>query len=81
MQLILLHLFLLTTTFSCGFTQEDENRLDTKKLPSDDENHAPNPDDGDNASVNVEEILRELSAEREKNWDLNQTISDILERM
>ena len=81
MQVILLHLFLFTTTFSCGFTQKDDNRLDTKMLPSADENPAPNPDDGDNASVNVEEILRELSAEREKNRDLNQTISDMLDRM
>ena len=73
---ILLHLLLFTTTFSCGFAQEvslpdskDNNCLvmDAKKLPSDDENPAPNPADSDNTSVNVEEILRELSAERAKN--------------
>ena len=39
-------------------------------------------DDSDHVKeVDVEKILRELSAERAKNRDLNQTISDILERI
>ncbi len=46
----------------------------------DEENHVPNPDDGD-ISDNVEDVQRELIAERIKNRDLNQTISDILKRM
>ena len=81
-------LFFFLTTFSCGFAQEknhpesaDNNLLaaDVKKLPSAEKSHVP--EDGDGASVNVEEILRELNEERAKNRDLNQTISDILERM
>ena len=40
-----------------------------------------NQEDEDKSSVNVEEILRELSAERKKNRDLNQTISDILDKI
>ena len=35
----------------------------------------------DDISANVEDLQRELIAERAKNRDLNQTISDILERM
>ena len=35
----------------------------------------------DDISDNVEDLQRELIAERAKNRDLNQTISDILERM
>ena len=54
--------------------------LDGKKLPSAEENPAPNPDDGD-ISDNVEDLQRELIAERARNRDLNQTISDILEEM
>ena len=38
--------------------------------------------DSDNNDIaNVEDILRELNAERAKNRDLNQTISDILDRI
>ena len=38
--------------------------------------------DYDNKDIaNVEDILRELNAERAKNMDLNQTISDILDRI
>ena len=38
--------------------------------------------DFDNNDIaNVEDILRELNAERAKNMDLNQTISDILDRI
>ena len=84
MQQTILYLFFLTT---CGFAQEtslldaaDNNLLDVKKLPSAEEDPAPNPDDGD-VSDNVEELQRELMAERIKVRDLNQTISDILERM
>ena len=85
MQVIFLYLFFLTT-FSRGIATEErlpesaDNTLltaDVKKLPSAKESHVP--EDGD--SVNVEEILRELNEERAKNRDLNQTISDILERM
>lgn len=74
-------LFFFLTTFSCGFAQgknhpesADNNLLaaDVKKLPSAEESHVPE---------DCEEILRELSEERAKNRDLNQTISDILERM
>ena len=38
-------------------------------------------DSEDDDSANLEEILKELNQERAKNRDLNQTISDILERM
>lgn len=42
----------------------------------------PGLKDIDNANkVDVEEILKELSAERAKNRDLNQTISDILDKI
>ncbi len=82
MQLILFHLCLFTTIFSYGFAQE-KSLYDSEDniLPSAEENHVQNPEDGVDASVNVEEILRELSAERAKNRDLNQTISDILDRI
>ena len=85
MKVIFLYLFFLTT---CGFAQETslpnavDNILlavDLKKLPSADENPALNEDD--DISANVEDLQRELIAERAKNRDLNQTISDILERM
>ena len=76
MQATLLYLLFLTT---CGFVQE-MTLLDVKKFPSAEENPSPNPDDGD-ISNNVEDLQRELIAERIKNRDLNQTISDILERM
>ena len=79
----ILYLFFLTT---CGFAQAtsllysaDNNLLDVKKLPFAEEN-PPNPDDAD-ISDNVEDLQRELIAERIKNRDLNQTISDILGRM
>ena len=84
MQATLIYLFFLTT---CGFAQEtslpdsvDNIVLDVKKLPSAEENPAPKPED-DYISDNVEDLQRELIAERIKNRDLNQTISDILERM
>ena len=84
MQATILYLFFLTT---CGFALEtslpdsaDNILLDVKKLPFAEENPAPNPEDGD-ISDNVEDLQRELIAERAKNRDLNQTISDILERM
>ena len=74
MQVIFLYLIFLTT-LSGGLPQsEGDTQLtaDVKKLPSAEENHVPN---------DVDEILRELNEERAKNRDLNQTISDILERM
>ena len=86
MKVISFYLFFLTT---CGFVQETSlpdsanNKLmaaDLKKLPSAEEVAAPNPED-DDISANVEDLQRELIAERAKNRDLNQTISDILERM
>ena len=61
-------------------TSADNILLDVKNLPSAKENPAPNPDDS-HISNNVEDLQRELIAERIKNRDLNQTISDILERM
>ena len=83
MKVIFLYLFFLT----CGFAQErrlpdsaDNILLDVKKLPSAEENPAPNPEDGD-ISDNVEDLQRELMEEQIKVRDLNQTISDILERM
>ena len=80
-----LSLFFLIT---CGFAQKRslpnsaDNNLDAdvKKLPSAEENPAPKPED-DYIFDNVEDLQRELIAERVKNRDLNQTISDILERM
>jgi len=83
-------IILFFTIFACGFAQEKSlhdsknNSLlaaDVKKLPSAEENHVPNPEDDDHNCANVKEILGELSAERANNRDLNQTISDILERM
>ena len=78
MQLFLIHLFLFTTTFSCRFAQEkslhdleDNNPLAANVNSYTEENSAPHPEQGDNAPVNVEQILRELSAERAKNRDLN----------
>ena len=77
---------LLLFFLSCGFGQETslpdaaDNNLDVKKLPPAEENHVPNPDD-DDISDNVEDLQRELIAERIKVRDLNQTISDIPERM
>ena len=83
MQAIHLYLFFLTT---CGFAQEtslldseDNILLDVRKLPSALPS-APNAED-DDISANVEDLQRELIAERAKNRDLNQTISDILEEM
>lgn len=82
---IFLSLFFLTT-FSCGSAQGEDppetvdNKLltaDVKRLPSAEESHVP--EDGD--LVNVEEIVRELTEERAKNRNLNQTISDILQEM
>ena len=80
MQSTLLYLFFL----SCGFAQEtslpesaDNILLDVKKPPFAEENYVPNPEDG-KISANVEDLQRELIAERAKNRDLNQTISDIL---
>ena len=89
MQLFLIHFFLFTTTFSCGFAQEKSLRHDLEDIiplaanvdSYTEENPAPYSEDRDIAAVNVEEILRELSAERAKNRDLNQTISDILDEM
>ena len=80
----------LFATFSCGFAQEKSLAIsddsiflaaDANKFPSAEENNVPKPEDGDNNCANLEGILRDLSAEREKNRDLNQTLSDILERM
>ena len=36
---------------------------------------------GDDNTANIDEILKKLSIERNRNKDLNETISDILERM
>ena len=69
--MILFPLIILLTV-SCGFAE--------KTLPGSDIVD-PTSNHEDKSSVNVEEILRELSAEREKNRDLNQTISEILERI
>ena len=89
MQVTLLYIFFLST-FSCGFAQEKrlpdsvDNILlaaDVKKLPSSEEKQVHNLEDDINAFVDVEEILRELNAERAKNRDLNETISDILDRL
>ena len=85
MQATLLSIFFFIT---CGFAQKrslpnsaDNNLVaDVKKLPSAVENPDPNPED-DGISTNVEDLRRELIAERAKNRDLNQTIADILERM
>ena len=89
MQVTLLYIFFLST-FSCGFAQEKRlpdsvNNIllaaDVKKLPSSEEKQVHNLEDDINAFVDVEEILRELNAERAKNRDLNETISDILDRL
>ena len=87
MQVILLHLFFFTT-FSCVFGSHDSKNnvlisadVKIKKLLSVEDNHAPVQEEEGNSCASVEEIMRELSAERAKNRDLNQTISDILDRM
>ena len=76
--------------FACGFAQE-KSLHDTedsillaaaiKRLSFAEEDHVPKPEDMHNNCDSVEEILRELSAERAKNRNLNQTISNILEEM
>jgi len=82
-----MQIILFFAIFSRGFAQEmslqdsEDNILlaaNVKKLPSAEKNYVPNPYID---CVNVEEILIELNAERAKNRDLNQTISDILEEM
>ena len=71
------------TTFSHGLAKErslpdlEDTILlaaDVRKLPSAEENRVPNLEDDDCNCDNVNEILRELSEERVKNRDLNQTI-------
>ena len=53
-----------------------------KKLtPTEQYDHASNPDDEDNDTFNVRELQKELIAERAMNRDLNQTVSRLLERM
>ena len=64
MQFFLIHLFLFTNAFACVFAHAWAAYV--KELPSTEENPAPYPEDGENASVNVEQILRELSTERAK---------------
>ncbi len=67
---------------SCGFadkTLPDSDIVLAAEPPS--EEPTSNQEDEDKSSVNVEEIMRELSAERKKNRDLNQTISDILDKI
>ena len=83
MRATLLYLFFL----SCGFAEEtsvpesaDIILLDVNKRPFAEENHVPKPED-DDIFAKVEDLQRELNAERAKNRDLNQTISDILEEM
>ena len=82
MQATIIYFFFVSCTFARETSIPDpaDNILDVKKLPSAEENPASNPDD-DDIYDNVEDLQRELMAERIKNRDLNQTISDILERM
>ena len=61
-------------------TSADNILLDVKNLPSAKENQVPKKTRDDN-TANIDEILKELSIERNRNKDLNETISDILERM
>ena len=63
--MILLLYLLFFISFSCVYAKEKGGLHD--------------PDNNDIAKV--EDILRELNAERSKNRDLNQTISDILDRI
>ena len=86
MHSILFQLFVFTLTFSSGITQEEslpylEDNIflaaNVEKLPCD----APDFVDADNASFNVDEILKELSVEQARTRNLNQTISDLLGRM
>ena len=72
--MILFPLIILSTV-SFGFAEKtlpDSDITLAEQLPSEDP--SSNHEDEDKSSVNVEEILRE-------NRDLNQTISDILERI
>ena len=90
MQAILLYSFILT--FSYGFAEEKSvpnpvdmdnilPSMDVKNFPSTKDNHVPSSQNDDCNCANVDNILKELSAERVKNRDLNQTISDILEEL
>ena len=72
--MILFPLIILSTV-SFGFAEKtfpDSDIILAEELPSEDP--SSNHEDEDKSSVNVEEILR-------KNRDLNQTISDILDRI
>merc|ERR1712110_908471 len=80
--IMFLFLLIILSTVSCGFAEKtlpDSDIILAEELHSEDP--SSNHEDEDKSSVNVEEILRELSAEREKNRDLNQTISEIMERI
>merc|ERR1712110_954370 len=80
--IMFLFLLIILSTVSCGFAEKtlpDSDIILAEELHSEDP--SSNHEDEDKSSVNVEEILRELSAERKKNRDLNQTISDILDKI
>ena len=89
MQVTLLYLFFLIA-HSCGFAQEKSNHYpednnlleeDVKKFHFDEDNQVPNGESVDDNIVNVEDLQTQLRAEKAKNRDLNQTISDILDRL
>ena len=88
MKIILLKFLLFTTLFS-SFLAQKNSLHDSKDLASDvskvssppEENDSSRSMDDGNVPVNVGKILEELRAERAKNRDLNQTISDILAEM
>ena len=85
--MILLHnFFLLSLTFSLALgAEKPEDNIrqasEIKRFAPTEKNPASNLDDDDIDTATVEELQMELSAERAKVRDLNQTIADILERM
>ncbi len=83
MQVIYL-VFLTFFSCDCGFAQKglsDSEDINLLVVDAEENPAALNPKDDECNCANLADIQRELSVERAKNRDLNQTISDILEEM
>ena len=82
MQAKLIYFFFLIT-FSFAFAQERSlpDSSDNHNILLAEENYVPDQEHDASNCANVEDLQKELSAEKSKNRDLNQTISDILEEM
>ena len=81
----ILILFSLTLCAEKGDPEKPENKIqlaaEIERLFPDEENPASHPDDEDDDTATVEELQRELHAERARNRDLNQAIDKILKQM